>query len=86
MMVKMMGYISKYDTKFLTYMNRKYKKYNVNFEFFDDYILWLYYDHLKKDEYLYYKQLEKDLWSYVEFQNGKEKDKRGKLNDNWEKD
>ena len=31
-----MGYISKYDTTFLTFVNRKYKKYNVCFEFWDD--------------------------------------------------
>lgn len=82
----MMGYISKYDTKFLTFANRKYRKFKVNFEFFDDYILWLFYDYFGENEKLYYKQLEKDLWEYVEFQSGKEKDKRGKLNDNWEKD
>lgn len=72
-------YISKYDTKFLTFMNRKYHQYNVNFEFFDDYILWLYYYFCKKNEESYYKQLEKDLWDYVEFQSGKERDKRDKV-------
>lgn len=81
-----MGYISRYDTKFLTFMNRKYKKFKVKFEFYDDYILWLYYDYFGKNERLYYKQLEKDLWEYVDFQSGKEKEKRGKLNGNWEED
>lgn len=74
-----MSYISRFDTKFLTLMNRKYKEYNVNFEFFDDYILWLYYDYYKKDIEKYYKQLEKDLWEYVDFQSGKERDKRDRL-------
>ena len=81
-----MGYISKYDRTFLSFMNKKYKKYGVNFEFFDDYILWLYYDLLNKNEIIYYKELEKDLWEYVDFQSGKEKDKRGKLDGNWAKD
>lgn len=76
-----MSYISKYDTKFLTFMNRKYKKYNVNFEFYDDYILWLYYDLFDMNDSLYYKCLEKDLWEYVEFQSGKERDKRDKIKD-----
>lgn len=79
-----MGYISKYNTKFLTLMNRKYKKYNVNFEFYDDYILWLYYDLYNTNVVKYYRQLEKDLWEYVEFQNGKERDKRDKLDSRWE--
>ena len=74
-----MSYISRFDTKFLTLMNRKYKEYNVNFEFFDDYILWLYYDYYKKDIEKQYKQLEKDLWEYVDFQSGKERDKRDRL-------
>ena len=79
-----MSYISRFDTKFLTLMNRKYKKYNVNFEFFDDYVLWLYYDFYKKDIEQYYKQLEKDLWEYVDFQSGKERDKRDRLTVNEE--
>lgn len=74
-----MAYISKYDRTFLSYMNNKYQHYKVNFEYFDDYILWLYYDHYKKDETKYYKQLEKDLWKYVEFQSGRERDRRGKI-------
>lgn len=78
-----MAYISKYDTKFLTFMNRKYHQYNA-FEYFDDYILWLYYDFCNQDEELYYKTLEKDLWDYVEFQNGKERDNRDKLVSRWE--
>ena len=79
-----MPYISKFDTKFLTLMNKKYKEYNVSFEFFDDYILWLYYDFYKKDVEKYYKQLEKDLWEYVDFQSGKERDKRDRLTSNEE--
>lgn len=71
-----MRYVSRYDTKFLTFMNRKYKDYKVQFEFFDDYILWLYYDLFKKSDSLYYKQIEKDLWEYVEFQSGKERQNR----------
>lgn len=71
-----MGFISRYDLRFLTLMNRKYNK---EFDFFDDYILWLYYDYFNEDKEKYYHQLEKDLWEYVDFQNGKERDKRDKL-------
>lgn len=76
-----MGYISKYDTKFINFVNRKYK---TDFEFFDDYILWLYYDYFNRNEEKYYKQLEKDLYEYSDFQTGKERDMRGKLNE-WKK-
>ena len=57
----------------------------IKLVFFDDYILWLY-DLYNSDELRYYYRLEKDLWEYVEFQSGKERDKRGKLDGNWEKD
>ena len=39
-----MSYISKYDRKFVSFMNRKYKEHKVHFEFIDDYRLWLYED------------------------------------------
>lgn len=81
----MMGYISKYDRTFLSFVNKKYKLFKVNFEFFDDYILWLFDIH-NSNELDYYHRLEKDLWEYVEFQSGKERDKRGKLDGDWEKD
>lgn len=81
-----MGYISKYDTKFITFVNKKYKQHNVLFEFIDDYRLWLYEDYCVYDSIEYYKQMEKDLQEYSDFQTGKERDKRGKLDDNWEKD
>lgn len=85
-MVKMMGYISKYDRTFISFMNKKYKKYNVFFEFIDDYRLWLYEDYCVYDGGAYYKQMEKDLEEYSDFQTGKERDKRGKLDGNWEED
>lgn len=81
-----MGYISKYNLTFISFMNRKYKKYNVRFEFIDDYRLWLYEDYCVYDNARYYKQMEKDLEEYSDFQTGKERDKRGKLDGNWEKD
>lgn len=71
-----MGFISRYDLRFLTLMNRKYNK---EFDFFDDYILWLYYEYFNEDKDKYYHQLEKDLWEYVDFQSGKERDKRDRL-------
>lgn len=81
-----MGFISKLDTKFVTFMNRKYHDHNVCFEFIDDYRLWLYEDYCVYDSTLYYKQMEKDLQEYSDFQTGRERDKRGKLDGNWEKD
>lgn len=76
-----MGYISKYDRTFLSFVNKKYKNYEVSFEFFDDYILWLYYEYSDQCKNLYYKYLENDLCNYVEFQSGKERDIRGLLNE-----
>ena len=67
-----MGYISKLDTKYLTFMSRKYAEHNVQFEYFDDYILFLY-DLVNNNDDKYYEELEKDLQSYVEFQSGKER-------------
>lgn len=81
-----MAYTSKHDTKFLTFMNRKYAQYNVHFDFIDDYRLWLYYDCFRENRLLYYVCLDNDLGEYSDFQTGKERDKRGKLNDKWEKD
>lgn len=71
-----MAYISKYDMRFLTLMN---KKYNKDFQYFDDYVLWLFYELYNENTENYYKQLEKDLWEYVDFQNGKERDNRDRL-------
>lgn len=71
-----MAFISKYDLRFLTLMSRKYNK---NFDFFDDYILYLYYNVFKMNDGRYYHQLEKDLEEYVVMQNGKERDLRGTL-------
>ena len=79
-----MSYISKYDTKFITFVNRKYKKYKVEFEFIDDYRLWLYEDYCVYDEIAYYKQMEKDLGEYSDFQTGKEREKRGKIDNGWD--
>lgn len=75
-----MSYISKINTNFLNYMNKKYREYDIKFEFWDDYALWLFYDYKKENSQKYYKQLEKDIWEYVEFQIGAERTKRGKIN------
>ena len=48
--------------------------------------MWLYYDHCNSSKIKYYKTLEKDLWEYVEFQSGKERDVRGKLDGKWEQE
>ena len=81
-----MAYVSKYDRTFISFMNKKYKNHSVCFEFIDDYRLWLYEDYCVYDSILYYKQMEKDLKEYRDFQTGKERDKRGKLDGKWEKD
>lgn len=81
-----MGYTSKYNRTFISFMNKKYKNYNVCFEFIDDYRLWLYEDYCVYNKTWYYEQMENDLEEYSDFQTGKERDKRGKLNGNWEKD
>ena len=78
-----MSFVSKYDTKFLTFMNRKYKKYHVKFDYWDDYILWLYYDLYKMNDDNYYTNLEQDIKEYVEFQSGKEREERDKLESRW---
>jgi len=61
-----MSYISKIDTKFVTFINRKY---GTTFNYFDDYILWLYKAKNNNKEN-YYCQLEKDLWEYSDYQTG----------------
>lgn len=79
-----MGFISKYNRTFVSYMSKKYRQHKVSFEFIDDYFLWMYEDYCVYDNTRYYKQIEKDLIEYSNFQTGKERDKRGKLNGNWE--
>ena len=61
-----MSYISKFDTKFITYVSRKYDKI---FSYFDDYATWLY-DKYNRNDSAYYVNLEKDLWEYSDFQTG----------------
>ena len=56
----------------------------MKFDYWDDYILWLYYDLYKMNDRLYYKNLEIDMCEYVEFQSGKERDKRDKLTSRWD--
>lgn len=74
-----MAYSSKYNTSFLAFMNRKYAQYKVHFEFIDDYRLWLYYDYFCENKLLYYTRLDKDLGEYSDWQTGKERERRGKL-------
>ena len=74
-----MGYISKYDTKFINFVNRKHNK---SFSFFDDYIMWLFYVKCRCSERMYYKLLEKDMWEFSDFQTGSPRD-REKLDENW---
>lgn len=65
-----MAYIGKDDLKFVTFANRKYKKFKVDFQYYDDYILWLYYDYFGANERLYLVQLEEDLKEYSDLQTG----------------
>ncbi len=58
-----MEFISKYDTTFIKFLNRKYGK---KFRTFDEYSLYLY---DKSDGELdYYYRLEDDIKEYCEFQ------------------
>ena len=68
-----MGYISKVDTKFITFVSRKYDR---AFDYFDDYAVWLYEYKSNNDEY--YAQLEMDLWEYSDYQTGTPRDKTRK--------
>ena len=72
-----MSYVSKYDTKFITFLNRKY---GTNFSYFDDYILWLY-DKKSHDKEKYYNQLESDMWEYSDFQTGSQRKRSGVINE-----
>ena len=72
-----MGYISKIDTKFITFINRKYSKsLKKTFDYFDDYALWLY--DIKGNDEDYYAQLEMDLWEYSDYQTGTPRDRTRK--------
>lgn len=73
-----MGYISKYDTKFITFINRRYKS---DFKYFDDYILWLYYHKCCNNTEKYYMRLEKDVWDYSNFQTGSPRERGRKLSE-----
>lgn len=57
-------------------MNRKY---DHLFNFFDDYVMWLFYEYCDSNKEKYYQTLEHDLWEYVDMQNGKEREKRDRL-------
>lgn len=74
-----MGYIRKSDITFIIYMNRKYKDYQVGFEFIDDYLLWVYEELCHFNEIFYYQKLEEDLAEYSDFQTGKEREMKEKL-------
>ncbi|MBQ7030808.1 MAG: hypothetical protein IJN13_00355 [Bacilli bacterium] len=63
-----MAYISKYDITTTTFMNKKYKNFNVNFRNYDDYLIWLYYTFSKKNDIKYYNQLEDDFIEYSKWQ------------------
>ena len=76
-----MGYISKYDTTFINFVNKKYKK---CFRYWDDYVLWLYWKKLQCNREMYYITIEKELWEYSDWQTGSPRENEGK-NDDWKK-
>lgn len=51
-------------------MSRKYQDYRVKFNFFDDYILWLWEVRAKKNDNKYYMLLEEDMMEYSNMQTG----------------
>lgn len=67
-----MSYISKLDTKFITFINRKY---GTTFKYFDDYIVWLYKAKNNNDD-KYYSQLEKDIKEYSDYQTGSPRERK----------
>lgn len=79
-----MGYISKYNRTFISFVNQKYSQYKVNFANWDDYVIWLYYKHCMCNTNVYYKMLEKDIWDYSDWQTGsaREQEKLQK-NERW---
>lgn len=77
-----MGYISKYDNKFVNFVNKKYIKYNTEFRYFDDYIVWLFYKFCRCNEEFYYKKLEEDIWQYSDEQTGTPRENE-KNNNRW---
>lgn len=82
----MMGYISKYDRTFISFVNNKYIKYKVNFKNFDDYIIWLYYKYCMSNTGFYYMMLEKDMWAYSDWQTGSAREQEKNQNGNKWKD
>ncbi len=79
-----MGYVSKYNRTFISFVKRKYVKYGIDFKTWDDYALWLYYKYCKEDYTHYYKELERDIWDYSDFQTGTpRKREQGQKNDSW---
>ena len=60
-----MAWTSRYDTTFVTYANRKYKK---NFSDFDSFSYWLFFTETKEDDEEYYIQLEQTLQEYCKWQ------------------
>lgn len=82
----MMGYINKYDRTFISFMNKKYKKYNV----FLNLLTITDCGYMKIIAYMMVVLIInrwKKIWKNIDdFQTGKERDKRGKLDGNWEED
>lgn len=79
-----MGYISKYDRTFISFINLRYKRYRVDFKYWDDYAMWLYYMFCKCNTISYYKRLEQDLWDFSDWQTGSPRENE-KKNDDWKK-
>lgn len=77
-----MGYVSKYDRTFISFINRKYQKNKVDFKTWDDYALWLYYKICKCNTDFYYRKLEKDVWEYSDWQTGSPREREKKISDN----
>lgn len=81
-----MGYVSKYNRTFVSFINHKYAKYKTDFKTWDDYALWLYYRKCMCNTMLYYKMLEKDIWEYSDWQTGSPREReKMENNDDWKK-
>lgn len=68
-----MAWVSKYDTTFIIYVDRKFNKRFVNY---DNFSYWLYYDRNKENKEDYYIELEQIFKEYSDWQTKKVKENR----------
>lgn len=68
-----MGWVSKYDTTFIIYVDRKFNKRFANY---DNFSYWLYYEKNKENKDDFYVELEEIFKEYCDWQTKKVKENR----------